>query len=104
MYSAEELKDLVEKSLKGMQYAEGPQELFSPVIYSLSVGGKRIRPILSLLSCNLFTDRITDRCVLPSAGLEVFHCFTLVHDDIMDNADMRRNQPVVHKKWNVDSF
>jgi len=103
MYSAEELKDLVEKSLKGMQYAEGPQELFSPVIYSLSVGGKRIRPILSLLSCNLFTDRITDRCVLPSAGLEVFHCFTLVHDDIMDNADMRRNQPVVHKKWNVNT-
>lgn len=103
MYLAEDLKDLVEKSLKSMQYPEGPSELYAPVVYSLSIGGKRIRPILALLACNLFTDRLTDKSILPAAGLEVFHCFTLVHDDIMDKADMRRNQPAVHKKWNMNT-
>jgi geranylgeranyl diphosphate synthase type II len=103
MYSAEDIKEIVEKSLKGIQYPDGPSELYAPVTYSLSTGGKRIRPILSLLSCNLFTDRITDRCILPATGLEIFHCFTLVHDDIMDKADMRRNQPSIHKKWNINT-
>jgi geranylgeranyl diphosphate synthase type II len=103
MYSAEDIKELVEKSLKGIQYPDGPSELYAPVTYSLSIGGKRIRPILALLSCNLFTDRITDKCILPATGLEIFHCFTLVHDDIMDKADMRRNQPSIHKKWNVNT-
>ncbi|MDR1887621.1 MAG: polyprenyl synthetase family protein [Prevotellaceae bacterium] len=103
MYSAEDIKELVEKSLKGIQYPDGPSDLYAPIAYSLSIGGKRIRPILALLSCNLFTDRITDKCILPAAGLEVFHCFTLVHDDIMDKADMRRNQPSIHKKWNINT-
>jgi geranylgeranyl diphosphate synthase type II len=103
MYSAEDIKELVEKSLRGIQYPDGPSELYAPVAYSLSIGGKRIRPILALLSCNLFTDRITDKCILPATGLEIFHCFTLVHDDIMDKADMRRNQPSIHKKWNTNT-
>jgi geranylgeranyl diphosphate synthase type II len=103
MYSSEDIKEIVEKSLKGIQYSGGPSELYAPITYSLSVGGKRIRPILALLSCNLFTDRITDKCILPATGLEIFHCFTLVHDDIMDKADMRRNQPSIHKKWNVNT-
>lgn len=103
MYSAEDIKELVEKSLKGIQYPDGSSDLYAPVAYSLSIGGKRIRPILSLLSCNLFTDRITDKCILPATGLEIFHCFTLVHDDIMDKADMRRNQPSIHKKWNINT-
>ncbi|MDR1896220.1 MAG: polyprenyl synthetase family protein [Prevotellaceae bacterium] len=102
MYSAEDLKELVEKSLRGMQYPNDHSDLYTPVTYSLSIGGKRIRPILSLLSCNLFTDRILDKCILPATGLEMFHCFTLIHDDIMDNADIRRNHPVIHKKWNVN--
>jgi geranylgeranyl diphosphate synthase type II len=103
MYSAEVIKELVEKSLKGIQHPDVPSELYAPVTYNLSIGGKRIRPILALLSCNLFTDRITDKCILPATGLEIFHCFTLVHDDIMDNADMRRNQLSVHKKWNINT-
>ncbi|MDR2562546.1 MAG: polyprenyl synthetase family protein [Prevotellaceae bacterium] len=100
MYSSNELKELVERSLKGILHPEGPSELYAPVSYSLSVGGKRIRPVLALLACNMFTDHITDKCVLPAIGLEMFHTFTLVHDDIMDKADMRRNQASVHKKWN----
>jgi geranylgeranyl diphosphate synthase type II len=103
MYSVEEIKEIVEKSLKGIQYPDGPSDLYAPVAYSLSIGGKRIRPILALLACNLFTDQITDKCILPATGLEIFHCFTLVHDDIMDKADMRRNQPSIHKKWNTNT-
>jgi geranylgeranyl diphosphate synthase type II len=103
MYSAEDIKELVEKSLKSIQYPDGPSELYAPITYNLSTGGKRIRPILALLSCNLFTDRITDKCILPATGLEIFHCFTLVHDDIMDKADMRRNQLPIHKKWNINT-
>lgn len=102
MYSAEEFKELVEKSLKGLKFPDSPAELYSPITYSLSMGGKRIRPILSLLACNMFTDRIGDRCILPAVGLEMFHGFTLIHDDIMDKSDLRRNQPTVHKKWNTN--
>jgi geranylgeranyl diphosphate synthase type II len=102
MYSFEDLKNLVEKSLKNIQNRDS-FDLYAPVVYSLSIGGKRIRPILTLLSCNLFSDNIVDKHVLPAVGLEVFHCFTLVHDDIMDKADMRRNQPSIHKKWNTNT-
>lgn len=100
MYTAEELKEVVDKTLVGIKYPETPSELYAPISYSLSVGGKRIRPVLALMSSNLFTDRITDRTILPAVGLEMFHGFTLLHDDIMDKADMRRNQVTVHKKWN----
>ena len=102
MYSSEDLKDLVEKSLKNIQNRDS-FDLYAPVVYSLSIGGKCIRPILALLSCNLFSDQIADKHVFPAVGLEVFHCFTLVHDDIMDKADMRRNQPSIHKKWNTNT-
>ncbi|MDR1055329.1 MAG: polyprenyl synthetase family protein [Prevotellaceae bacterium] len=100
MYTTEELKEIVEKTLGNIKYPELPSELYAPISYSLSVGGKRTRPVLALMSANLFTDRMTDKVILPAVGLEVFHGFTLVHDDIMDKADMRRNQVTVHKKWN----
>ena len=103
MYSSNEFKELVERSLKGILHPEGPSELYAPVSYCLSVGGKRIRPVLALLACNMFTDHVTDKCIMPVIGLEMFHTFTLVHDDIMDKADMRRNQPSVHKKWNCNT-
>ena len=100
MYTAEELKEVVEKTLGSIKYPESPSELYAPISYSLSVGGKRIRPVIALMSSNLFTDRITDKSIMPAAGMEVFHGFTLIHDDIMDKADVRRNQVTVHKKWN----
>lgn len=103
MYTAEELKEVVEKTLGGIKYPESPSELYAPISYSLSVGGKRIRPVLALMASNLFTDRMTDKIVLPAIGLEVFHGFTLVHDDIMDKAEVRRNQITVHKKWNTNT-
>lgn len=76
-----------------------PAELYQPVKYTLKLGGKRVRPLLVLLGCDLF-DGQTDDAIWPALGIEVFHNFTLLHDDIMDLAPLRRNQPTVHKKWN----
>jgi geranylgeranyl diphosphate synthase type II len=101
MYSQSELKDLVDKAIANLYYSAESERLTEPVKYILSMGGKRIRPVLSLLCCNLFRDNI-DEAVLPSVGIEVFHNFTLVHDDIMDQAPIRRNFSTVHTKWNLN--
>ncbi|MEZ5011036.1 MAG: polyprenyl synthetase family protein [Bacteroidales bacterium] len=77
-----------------------PPELYEPVKYILSSGGKRLRPVMCLMSCNIFSDKV-EQAIMPAVGLEVFHNFTLVHDDIMDGAEMRRNSPTVHSKWNT---
>jgi geranylgeranyl diphosphate synthase, type II len=101
MYNYSELKDLVDKAIDNLSYNNEAEKLIDPVKYILSIGGKRLRPVLSLMACNLFTDRIED-AIIPSTGLEVFHNFTLVHDDIMDQAPVRRNFPTVHTKWNIN--
>jgi geranylgeranyl diphosphate synthase type II len=100
MYNQFQLKDLVERAIANLSFNMGAEKLFDPVRYVLSIGGKRLRPVLSLMACNLFNDKI-DNAVMPAIGLEVFHNFTLVHDDIMDNAPLRRNLPTVHSKWNM---
>ena len=76
-----------------------PEEVYAPISYILSLGGKRIRPVMTLMACNLFSDDVTP-AIKPALALEVFHNFTLVHDDIMDNANLRRNKLTVHAKWN----
>jgi Geranylgeranyl pyrophosphate synthase len=76
-----------------------PAELYAPIGYILSLGGKRIRPVMTLMACNLFSEDVSP-AVKPALALEVFHNFTLVHDDIMDNASLRRSHPTVHAKWN----
>lgn len=101
MYNQETLKNLVEKALVNLSYDTEAQKLIDPVKYVLSIGGKRLRPVLSLMACNLFDDKI-DEAVIPAIGIEVFHNFTLVHDDIMDQAPVRRNFPTVHSKWNIN--
>ena len=77
-----------------------PLELYEPIRYTLSLGGKRIRPLFVLMGCDLFGGEI-ENAILPAIAIELFHNFTLVHDDIMDKAPLRRNQPTVHKKWNT---
>lgn len=79
--------------------AQHPKELYAPVSYILSLGGKRMRPALVLAGCDLFGGNI-DKAIHAAIAVEVFHNFTLVHDDIMDKAPLRRNKPTVHKKWN----
>ena len=101
MYSHADLKDLVDKAIINLSYNTEAGKLYDPVKYILSIGGKRLRPVLALMTCNLFSDKI-DEAVIPAMGLEVFHNFTLVHDDIMDQAPVRRNFPTVHSKWNIN--
>jgi geranylgeranyl diphosphate synthase type II len=101
MYTQSDLKKLVNKAILNLDYNEKAEKLNDPVRYVLSIGGKRFRPVLSLMACNLFSDKIDD-AIIPATGLEIFHNFTLVHDDIMDHAPVRRNVPTVHSKWNIN--
>jgi geranylgeranyl diphosphate synthase type II len=101
MYSQGELKQMIDKAIVNLPVNDDSEKLTAPIKYILSVGGKRLRPVLALMACNLFTDNI-DSAVIPATGLEIFHNFTLVHDDIMDNASLRRNLPTVHIKWNLN--
>src|SRR5665811_384258 len=101
MYNYTELKNLVDKAIINLLYNTEAEKLIDPVKYVLSIGGKRLRPVIALMACNLFSDQI-DEAVMPAIGLEVFHNFTLVHDDIMDQALVRINFPTVHSKWNIN--
>jgi geranylgeranyl diphosphate synthase, type II len=101
MYNQEELKNLVDKAIINISYNSEAKRLIDPVEYILSIGGKRLRPVLALMACNLYSDKI-DEAIMPATGIEVFHNFTLVHDDIMDQAPLRRNFPTVHKKWDIN--
>lgn len=98
--TTEVLLDIIEKSLSELGYAElEPRALFEPIGYTLSLGGKRVRPLLCLLASRLYSDNIAT--ALPIArALEVFHNFTLLHDDLMDKSPIRRGQPTVYRKWN----
>lgn len=99
MYNLNQIQELVNRALKEIDFEKEPSELYTPIKYAIGVGGKRIRPALTLMSCNLFKEDLQD-AIGAALALEVFHNFTLLHDDIMDNSDMRRNNPTVHKKWN----
>ncbi len=101
MYSQSELKELVDKAIFNLSFNTEAEKLIDPVRYVLSMGGKRLRPVIALMVCNLFTDKF-DEAVMPVTGLELFHNFTLVHDDIMDQASVRRNFTTVHNKWNIN--
>jgi len=91
--------DKIENVLKTEIVSKQPNLLYDPIIYSLSQGGKRVRPLLTLLGCEMFSGDI-EKALYPAVGVEVFHNFTLLHDDIMDRAPVRRGQPTVYKKWN----
>ena len=97
--TAKEIQQLVEAEINKLNWKITPYSLYEPIEYVLSLGGKRIRPVFTLLACQLF-DRTPEKALNPALALEVFHNFTLLHDDIMDKAEMRRNQPTVHVKWN----
>jgi geranylgeranyl diphosphate synthase type II len=99
MYSIEQLRDEVNKAIEGLALNGRPAELYAPIKYIMSLGGKRIRPVLVLTACEMFGEDY--RKAIPAAlSVEVFHNFTLVHDDIMDMAPLRRGKQTVHKKWN----
>ena len=92
----------IETFINSLELDTEPGGLYAPVKYCMQNGGKRIRPVMTILACNLFGGNVKD--AMPAAvGLELFHNFTLLHDDIMDNAPLRRNRPTVHEKWNVNT-
>lgn len=99
MYKAEELLKMVNEAIDGLTYDRQPATLYAPIQYVLSLGGKRVRPVLMLMAYNLFKDD-PKQIMMQAIGLETYHNFTLLHDDLMDNADMRRGHETVHKKWN----
>jgi len=99
--SVEQLQKEIESQLQQLNFPVFPATLYDPLRYTLALGGKRLRPALTLLAAEIFAASKSD--AMPAAlGLEVFHNFTLLHDDIMDKAPLRRGKPTVHEKWNAN--
>lgn len=100
MFSFTDCKNKIDQEIAKLTFPDkSPEELYQPITYILGFGGKRIRPVLTLMACNLFVDNLDD-ALSPAVAVEIFHNFTLLHDDIMDKAPLRRNKPTVHQKWN----
>ena len=101
-YTSDQILKIINEALDSLPYDRQPASLYEPVKYVLSLGGKRIRPVLMLLTYNLFKEQPED-IVMPALGLETYHNYTLLHDDLMDKADLRRGHPTVHKKWDANT-
>ncbi len=91
---------LIKQEVNDLQLGQQPASLYDPLYYMMQLGGKRMRPLLTLFGCALYTPQWA-KSIMPALGAEVFHNFTLIHDDLMDNADVRRGKPTVHVKWNM---
>lgn len=102
MKTAEELLVQVNAFLDALPYNRTPKSLYEPIRYVLSMGGKRIRPVLMLLGYNLYKED-TDKILMNAIALETYHNYTLLHDDLMDQADLRRGHETVHKKWDANT-
>lgn len=97
-YNDKELLEQIQEYIGNLAYTREPENLYKPIEYVLGLGGKRIRPVLMLMAYNLYKENV-EKIYQQAAALETYHNFTLLHDDLMDKADMRRNRPTVHKKW-----
>lgn len=101
-YSFAQLLDKVNAHIVTLDYAHEPMNLYEPVKYILSLGGKRIRPAMMLMAYNMYRDDV-EQILDPALALEIYHNFTLLHDDLMDHADVRRGKPTVHKRWDANT-
>src|ERR1700709_1130108 len=99
MRKLQELQEIISEAVTKLSFPVRPAELYEPISYILSIGGKRMRPALLLMACDLFGGDV-DAAISPALAIEVFHNFTLMHDDIMDNAPLRRGSVTVHERWN----
>jgi geranylgeranyl diphosphate synthase, type II len=99
MHSIEQLQTIINKAIADTKYTSEPAELYEPISYLMQLGGKRMRPVLVLISAELFGGNVF-KALDAAIGIELFHNFTLMHDDIMDKAPLRRGNPTVHVKWN----
>lgn len=99
MKSFQEYLDTVNQAIAAIPYPKEPRQLYEPIAYHMALGGKRVRPVLALMACEAMGGNM-ERALDAALGLELFHNFTLLHDDVMDNADVRRGKPTVHFQWN----
>jgi len=99
MSPIQDLQLLIDDAFSRIQFPAEPADLYNPIAYTLGLGGKRLRPLLVMASCQMFGGEITE-AINPAIGIELFHNFTLLHDDIMDQAPLRRGKETVYKKWN----
>lgn len=102
MLTSNEILDRVNGFIASLPYDRQPSSLYDPIRYVLSLGGKRIRPVLMMLSYGLWRDD-AERILMPACAIETYHNYTLLHDDLMDNADVRRGQPTVHRRWDANT-
>lgn len=102
MKSAKQIQESFESYLRSLDYSRRPDDLYAPIRYVLSLGGKRIRPTFLIMAYNMFADEL-NAVYSTAAGMEIFHNFTLLHDDLMDKADIRRGKATVHRKWNENT-
>lgn len=102
MYTPIQLQELIEEAIPQISYPAHPSNLYEPIRYIMNLGGKRIRPVMVLMASELFTEEI-EKALDVALAIETFHNFTLVHDDIMDNAPLRRGKQTIHEKWGVNT-
>lgn len=98
MYTWEELRDKVNRFIADLEFEREPRELYAPIRYTLEQSGKRVRPVLFLMAYNLYKENV-DEALYPAVAMETYHNYTLIHDDVMDRADIRRGMPTVCAKW-----
>ena len=101
-HTIQDLQAQLEKALEALVLPSTPAELYDPLRYTLNNGGKRMRPLLVLMGNRIFDEDVSG-AIHPALGIELFHNFTLLHDDIMDDAPLRRGEPTVHEKWNKNT-
>lgn len=103
MITEANIETAIKELFGGLRFTAEPAGLYDPLRYMMDIGGKRIRPRLCLTAYALYKDSLNDEILFPAAAIEVFHSFTLIHDDIMDKADVRRGVPTVYRKWNENT-
>lgn len=99
MKTFQDYLDTINQAIAAIPYPDAPQQLYAPIEYHMALGGKRVRPVLTLMACDAFGGD-SSLALNAALGLEMFHNFTLLHDDVMDNADVRRGKATVHRRWN----
>ena len=98
------IDDVIKRLFDNIEFSNEPRRLYDPLRYMIEIGGKRVRPRLCLIAYSMFADSFDDGILYPASALEVFHSFTLMHDDIMDHSPLRRGMPTVWKKWNENTI
>ena len=98
MHNYNHYLNLINEAINDINYPKQPSHLYEPIAYTMALGGKRVRPVLTLMTCEAMGGN-PKQAVNVALGIELFHNFTLIHDDVMDRADVRRGKPTVHRKW-----